>query len=327
MKAMILAAGLGTRMRPLTHLLAKPVLPVMNRPLLHWTLAHLRRAGVREVVINTHHLPKTVRDAVGNGGAFGLRVTYAHERVILGTGGGPKKVRDFFGDEPFVLVNGDMVFDFDLRRLVRRHRETGARATLALRRNPDPRRYGAVRTDGQGRVLSLAGLPRPTSGTPSLFTGIHVLDPALLDRLPRGVSDTVRDLYAPMIDAGERVMGVRMAGRWFDLGSPPLYLESHAALLRAGFGGARRGSLIHPRAKVHSRARVVRSAVGAGTVVEEGATVRDSVLWEGVRVGEGALVQGSVLATGTRAQKDEVVKGRVVVPKGRGGQASVEIPS
>ena len=137
---MVLAAGLGTRMRPLTLLRAKPALPVMNRPLLHWTLDLLARNGVTEVMINLHHLPFTVMEAVGDGRVFGLRVTYSREPRILGTGGGPRKVRSFFGDDPFILVNGDMVFDFDLRGLVRRHEKTGARATLALRPNPDPRR-------------------------------------------------------------------------------------------------------------------------------------------------------------------------------------------
>src|SRR5262245_1176985 len=178
---MILAAGLGLRARPLTLSRAKPVLPVLNRPLLHWTLDALASHGVREVVINVHHRPQTVVRAVGSGGAFGLRVTYSHERRLLGTGGGPRRVRRFFGAEPFLLVNGDVVFDLDLDRLVERHRASGARATLALKPNPDPRRYARVVTGPGGRLLSLAGLPRPARGRSSLFTGVHVLDPALLE--------------------------------------------------------------------------------------------------------------------------------------------------
>ncbi|HEX9710648.1 MAG TPA: nucleotidyltransferase family protein, partial [Candidatus Thermoplasmatota archaeon] len=172
---MVLAAGLGTRMRPLTRLRAKPALPVMNRPLLHWTLGLLARNGVTEVMINLHHLPWTVMEAVGDGSVFGLRVSYSREPRILGTGGGPRKVRSFFGDAPFILVNGDILFDFDLRGLLRRHEKARARATLALRPNPDPRRYSSIRTAKDGRVLSLAGLPRRRRGTPSLFTGVHVL--------------------------------------------------------------------------------------------------------------------------------------------------------
>jgi NDP-sugar pyrophosphorylase family protein len=322
---MILAAGLGTRMRPLTLLKAKPALPVMNRPLLHWTLELLKRSGVTEVMVNTHYLPATVKEAVGDGRKFGLRATYSHEPKILGTGGGPKKVRSFFGDEPFILVNGDMVFDFDLRDLVRRHQKARARATLALRPNPDPSRYSAVRTRKDGHVTSLAGLPRPTRGMASLFTGIHVLDPALLDRLPRGESDTVRDLYAQLVDEGETVLGVRVRGKWFDIGSPSLYLASQRALLAGGFGGAKGGVLIHRDARVHRTAKVARSVVGAGCVVGDGARVTGSILWDGVTVEPGARVADSILATGTTAGEGEKMTGMVVTMGNRGRQDAVKV--
>lgn len=313
---MVLAAGLGTRMRPLTLRRAKPALPVLNRPLLHWTLDLVRRHGVHEVVINLHHRPETVRAAVGDGRAFGLKVRYSYERTILGTAGGPRKVRDFFGDEPFLLLNGDVVFDLDLSLLVRRHRAAGVKATLALLPNPDPKRYGAVITDARGRVRSLAGLPRPARGTASLFAGIHVVDPALLDRLPRGVSDSVRHLYAPMVAEGDPPLGVRLKGPWYDLGSPSSYLASHHALLATRFRGLRRGSLVDPAARVEPGARVVRSVVGPGSVVTAGALVRDSVLWDRVRIGEGASVEASILATGVRVQPGEAVD-QALVMKGQ----------
>ena len=143
---MILAAGLGTRMRPLTLDRAKPVLPVLDRPLLHWTLEMLAGHGVKDVMINLHYLPRTVRAAVGDGRAFGLRVSYSFEREILGTGGGPRKVRRWIGDETLLILNGDVVFDFDLTARRRRHERAGAPATLALIPNPDPRHYSAVRS-------------------------------------------------------------------------------------------------------------------------------------------------------------------------------------
>src|SRR5262249_21701685 len=215
-KAMILAAGLGTRMRPLTFARAKPVLPVLNRPLLHWTLELLAAYGVREVMINLHHLPRTVKAAVGDGRAFGMKVAYSSERGILGTGGGPRKVRRWLGGAPFLLVNGDVVFDFDLSRVMRAYARGGAPATLALIPNPDPRRYSGVVTAPDGRVRSIAGLPRPARGEVSMFPGVHVLAPALLERLPPGPSDTVRDLYAPLIAEGRPPLGVRVKGPWYD---------------------------------------------------------------------------------------------------------------
>jgi len=210
-----------------------------------------------------------------------------------------------------------MVFDFDLRGLVRRHEQAGARATLALRPNPDPRRYPPIRTARNGRVTSMPGVKRARPGTPSLFTGIHMVDPALLDRLPRGESDTVRDLYAKLVDEGEIVLGVRMRGPWLDIGSPALYLSAQRALLARGFGGADGGVLIDPTADVHPGARVSRSVIGPGAVLEDGARVSGSVLWDGVRVGAGARVTGSILASGTRVREGEKMTGMVVTMAGK----------
>lgn len=311
MKAMVLAAGYGLRMRPLTRLRAKPVLPVLNRPLLHWTLERLARHGVSDVVINLHHLPRTIVAAVGNGSRFGLRVRYSREPRILGRGGGPRKVRRFFGDEPFLLVNGDVVFDFDLAGLVARHRASGAQATLALKPNPDPRTYGAVVTGPTGRIRSIAGRPRPARGTVSLFTGVQVLEPALLDRLPPGPSDTVRHLYPPLLAEGSKVLGVRVRGAWYDLGSPSTYLAAQLRLL-----GPRR-SLVDGGARV--RGRLSSAIVGTGSCVEEGASVVRSVLWDGVRVGRGAIVRDSILASGVRIAPGARVEARIVV-RGRQGR-------
>jgi NDP-sugar pyrophosphorylase family protein len=313
MKAMILAAGLGTRMRPLTLKRSKPVLPVLNRPLLHWTLEMLASHGVTEVMINLHYLPRTVRAAVGDGSRFGVKVSYSVEPEILGTGGGPRKVRRWIGDEPVLLLNGDVVFDFDLTRLRRQHDRSGAPATLALIPNPDPRRYSPVVTGPDGRIRSLAGLPRPARGTVSMFTGVHILDPSLLDRLAPGPSDTVRDLYSPLIAEGRPPLGVRLKGPWYDLGSPSLYLASHQSLLASRFRGLRRGSLIHPEARVHPRARVIRSVVGKGAVIAEGAILRGSVLWDRVKVGRDAVVEESVLATGVRVEDGESLRASLLM--------------
>jgi NDP-sugar pyrophosphorylase family protein len=314
---MVLAAGLGLRMRPLTQLKAKPVLPVLNRPLIHWTLDLLAHHGVTEVVINLHHLSRTVVEAVGDGRAFGLRVAWSREARILGTGGGPRRVRDFFGDGPFFLVNGDVLFDFDLTDLMARHRAAGARATLALVANPDPRRYSAVVTGVGGWVRSLARLPRPARGHAALFTGVHVLEASLLERLPDAASDIVRDLYAPLLDQGDDILGVRVRGAWYDFGGPSLYLRSQLSMLASGFRGLAKGPLVHPTARVHPRARLTRSVVGPKAVVGEGAEVAGSVLWDRVQVGAGARVRGSILATGSRVEPRGQVEGQVMVPATR----------
>jgi mannose-1-phosphate guanylyltransferase len=313
MKAMVLAAGLGLRMRPLSILRAKPALPVLNRPLLVWTLERLARHGFRDVIVNTHHLPASVRDSVAAGRGLGLRVTVRHERQILGTGGGPRQARRLLGSGPVLLVNSDIFFDFDLGALVRRHRALGPAATLALKPNPDPSIYGAVVTASDGRVRSLAGRPRPARGQVSLFTGVHVLEAPLLERLPAGFSDSVGDLYVPMLAAGERLLGVRVRGAWYDLGTPALYLDAQMKLL------ARHGrGLIHETARVQAGARVTRSVIGPGCVISPGARITESVLWDGVTAGPDAEVRRSIVASGLRVRGSRRVVERVGVPTPRG---------
>jgi NDP-sugar pyrophosphorylase family protein len=312
MKAMVLAAGLGRRIRPLSLVRAKPVLPVLNRPLMHWTLELLARHGVRDVVVNLHHLPHTITETLGDGAGLGLRVRYSNEEKILGTAGGPRAVRDVFGDEPFLLVNGDMLFDFDVGRLVDRHRASGARATLALLPNPNPRVYGPIVTDRRGLVLSLAGRPRRARGTVSLFSGVHVLDPALLDLLPEGPADTVLDLYVPLVAEGVRVDGVRVRGAWYDLGCPRPYRDTQLRLLP---GRGRSRVLLHPQAQVSPTARLRRSVVGAGARVDADARVTRSVLWDGAVVEAGGQVEDSIIVSGGRVGPDEHAKAVVVLPR------------
>jgi NDP-sugar pyrophosphorylase family protein len=314
---MVLAAGLGTRMRPLTLLRAKPALPVMNRPLIHWTLERLARHGVREVVVNLHHLPGSVVHAVGDGSAFGLKVTYVRERRILGTGGGLRNARALLGQGPVLVVNGDVLFDFDLGALMRQHRRRRAAATLALRPNPDVRRYSAVVMKRDGRIASLAGRPRPARGRPWLFTGVHVVQAELLDRLPRGPSDSVRDLYAPLIAEGARVEGFRARGSWYDFGAPPLYLAAQLEMRASVLGRKRTVPRVHASARVAPGARVGGSIVGAGCRIEEDATVADSVLWDGVVLEPGAVVRGCIVADRTRVPEGQRIEDAIVVPSGR----------
>jgi NDP-sugar pyrophosphorylase family protein len=311
LRAMVLAAGFGLRMWPLTLLRAKPVLPVLNRPLLHWTLERLARHGVGEVVVNLHHLPESVTSALGDGRAFGLRIRYSREREILGTAGGPRAVRELFGDEPFLLVNGDMLFDFDLRALVARHHASGARATLALRPNPDPRAYGAVITDRRGRIRAIKGRPRRTRGTISLFAGVHVLDPTLLDLLPPGRSDSVHDLYVPLLGEGAFLQGVRVRGAWYDLGRPRLYRDTQLRLMP---GRGRDRCLVDPGAGLGPGARVRRSVIGRGARVAAAARVERSVVWEDARVERDARLEGALVVTGAVVREGEHAQDVVVLP-------------
>jgi mannose-1-phosphate guanylyltransferase len=301
MKAVILAAGLGTRMRPLTDKTAKPALPVLNEPLIVRTLRELKRAGVTEVMINLHHRPDTIRAAIPEGD-LGLKIRYSRETSILGTGGALRKVRSWVGREPFFVVNGDVIFDFDLKGMVACHHRSNALATLALKPNSDTKKYKPVISDRNGRIMSIRGLPKSQRGAVSLFASVHIIEPVLLGRLPPGPSDTVGDLYIPLLREGAHLQGVRQVGVWHDLGSPSGYLKAQGRLLADR--GQKRSVAIDPSVRIGKGARISRSVIGAGGVIEPLARIEGSVLWDGALVQTGASLKNCIVMSGT------------VVPKG-----------
>jgi NDP-sugar pyrophosphorylase family protein len=225
---MILAAGLGTRLRPLTDKTPKPLLPVAGLPLIAWNLLLLRQHGITEVIVNLHHLGEMIERDLGDGSRFGVRLTYQREPVIMGTGGGIKQVEPFFGGEPFLVLNGDTLLELDLTFLVRFHREEDALATMVLREDPDADRWGVVEMDGRRRVLSIAGRGRTADG-PTLrrmFAGVHVMHPRLLRDVPLGRASSIIDAYVAAIERGEAILGYDMQGYWSDVGTPERYAQA-----------------------------------------------------------------------------------------------------
>lgn len=238
MRAMVLCAGLGTRLRPVTSRWPKPAVPLLGAPLLRYAFATLARAGVREVGINTHHLPEVMEATAGvEARRLGLGLTVSREAgVLLGTGGGIRGLRRFLGGGDFVVVNGDVLFPLALEPVLAAHRASGAAATMVLLPMPEGERYNAVEVDPSGEVRRIAGLGPGGAGlAPWHFTGVHVMSPAVFDFMAaEGPEDINRDVYVRMLAAGLRVHGhaLREPGLfWSDLGSPARYAEAHRRLL------------------------------------------------------------------------------------------------
>ncbi len=224
MRAMILAAGLGTRLRPLTDDLPKPLLPLAGQPLLVWNLLLLRLYGVREVIINLHYLGDLIQAAIGDGARFGVRVSYSHEPALLGTGGGIKQVEPFFEGAPFLVLNGDTVVDVDLGALMEFHRNRNGLVTMVLRADPDAERWGPVALGPRQQVLRINGNGRagPAEAI-RMFAGVHVVHPRALRTLPSGKPSSIIEGYVAEILAGEAVYGYEMTGYWSDVGTPERY--------------------------------------------------------------------------------------------------------
>jgi NDP-sugar pyrophosphorylase family protein len=237
---MVLAAGRGTRLAPITDTTPKPLVPVAGRPFLDHILAFLRTGGITDVVINLHHLGERIAAHVGDGAAHGLRVRYSWEAPILDTGGGIKRAEALLGGEPFVVLNGDSLLDVRLVDVIAYHQSRGGIATMALRANPDAARYGVVEIDAAARVRRILGEPPGVTEPlrPFMFPGLHVFEPTVFGWMDPGVAFSVtRVTYPRLLAAGLPVHGWVTDARWVNIDTPEALAAADAELARAPFGG------------------------------------------------------------------------------------------
>ncbi len=294
--AMLLCAGYGTRMRPLSDELPKPLVPVANHPLCEFSLRLFSRHGIRRAVVNLHHLGHLIPPALGDGARYGLSIEYSEEEVILGTGGGLVRARRLLGDGDFLVANADVLCAPDVSALLSYHRERRAAATMVVRPMPTGAEYTPVWLDPDGFIARIGG-DAPRAGLrPVMFEGVHVLSQAIFDFLPAaGFSCVVDQGYRALLDAGLRVAGFVDTGPWLDLGTPALYLDANLSLLSGRLRlpqldplaeAARPGGvLIAPGTTVASSARLgPEVTVGEGAVIGEGARLSQTVIWPGSRV-------------------------------------------
>ena len=314
MKAIIMAGGEGSRLRPLTCDCPKPMMRLLDRPVMEYALKLLKKHGVREAAVTLGYLPDAIVDFFGDGGDWGLSLRYYTERTPLGTAGGVRQAADFL-DETFCVLSGDGVTDLDLSAALAFHREHGALATMVLTRVPDPMEYGLVIPAADGRVRAFVEKPGPGEAiSDTVNTGIYILEPEIFAHIPEGEPcDFGGELFPRLVREGRGVYGCVLEGYWCDIGDVGAYLRAHAELLEGKLkldapAGVQKGALVDGDARVEqpcyigAGARVERGAVvgkyaviGAGAVVEARASVKRSVLWPGARVGREAQARGCVL--------------------------------
>jgi NDP-sugar pyrophosphorylase family protein len=284
-----MAAGLGTRLAPLTDHLPKPLAPVANRPVLEHLLRGLARAGIREVAINVHHHAEAIQAVFGDGSGVGLDIHWSVEPELVGTAGGTRRCAAFLaeGGEPFVVTSGDGLHDVDYQALVARHRAARALATITVAQVPDPSRYGVCVLDDAGMVIGFQEKPPADEGRSDLAScGVYAFDPAIFDRVPPDTFvDWARDVLPPALDEGDRLAAYRHDGYWNDVGT--------VGELLAGNLDAVTGRLaldLGPR--VAATASVAPDVeVGEAVLIGEGAQVAGGVqLVEPVVIGPGAVV-------------------------------------
>jgi mannose-1-phosphate guanylyltransferase len=317
-KAVVLVGGEGTRLRPLTETIPKPLLPLVDRPILDHVLDHLVAHGVGEVLMSSPYLERTFDGFLAARGSS-PEIRWVTEEEPLGTGGAIVGVLDRLGSDPFVALNGDILTDLDLTAMIGQHRDRGADATIALHHVEDARAFGLVATDRDGRVTEFREKPStPVRG--DINAGTYVLEPAALRRWDAGRPASIeRDVFPALIAEDAKVEGFASEAYWLDLGTPEQYLRAHADLLAGRVGGHAYGDpWLGPGARIDAAARIGRSvAVGEGAVVGANAELREAVLLPGAEVrsdarvrdsivgpralvGQGATVERSVLGEGAR---------------------------
>ena len=295
MRAIVLSAGYGTRLWPLTEDRTKPAIPILGKPLVGYVAEYLARYGIDEIVVNLHHRPESVRRALGDGSRFGVKLHYVEEPVILGTSGAIDNTREFFERETFVAVNGKIITDIDLSAALQTHRDRKAIATLVLLPNTLRERFTVVETE-DGLIKRFGGMPTADEhgSTPLMFTGIQILEPRIFEYIPRGVfSHTTTDVYPQAMARGEVVAAHVASGRWRELSTLRRYLDISVELLQE---------------------KEMRYVAGANTAISETAAVSDSILWDRVEVGTGAKVNRAILADNVKIPSGETVESAVVVP-------------
>jgi NDP-sugar pyrophosphorylase family protein len=317
MKAMILTAGLGTRLRPLTLERAKPSIPLMGKPLVIRLLEKLSIQGITEFRLNLHHLPASIEALFHTEPESRLPVSFSYEPRILGTAGGLKASESFFQDGTFLMVNGDIVMEFPLEKALAFHRERNALATLLLHRQPEPPRYFPIRIDHDGRFLNFKGISEEGVARPEtyVFTGVHILEPDVFRFIPKAGFYEINDqVYPQAIRQGEGVFGFPVEGYWNDVGDPCRYLEAQKDLLlldtperfrEAQSNSQEKRSYVASTAKIGESVRFGPFAsAGPGCVIEAGSIVENSILWENVRVKSGASIVNCIAGSGVTLQGD-----------------------
>lgn len=296
MKAMILAAGFGTRLFPLTIDRTKPAIPFLGKPLVGYVAEYVARFGFKEVVVNLHHQPDSVVKALGDGSDFGVKIHYTLEQPeILGTGGGLENARRFLEDEAFLIVNGKIITDIDISEAVRTHKERGALATMVLKENPRHERFTVVDTS-DGLVTGFGGFPSQAENNgsgpaPLMFTGIHIVEPVVFEYIQPGVySDIVQVFYRKAIAEGKPIAAHVATGTWYELSTIPRYLDISLAMMD--------GCSVFK---------------GANCDISAGASVRNSIIWDNVVVSDDVRLDRTIIADGVRIEPGSVFENAAIV--------------
>lgn len=339
MKAILLAGGKGTRLRPLTLHTPKPIVPILERPFLHYQLDLLKHVPeIDEVILSLNYQPRRIEEIFGDGSEAGMRIRYVVEPAPLGTAGAVRYAGESLHDS-VVVFNGDVLTNIDLAAVIARHRERKAKATIVLTPVENPSAYGLVETDSDGNIQRFLEKPKPEEiSCDTINAGIYVLEPDTFDRIPKDTPWSIeRSFFPSLIERRETFIAVIHRGYWIDIGTPEKYLQVHRDIMEqryrtAPFDGEVNRPYVSRKAKVDegvilegpcfiddgavvkAGARIGRySVIGRQCHVEEHAVIDQAVVWSGTRIGAEAEVRRSVLGRQCHVGRNAFVGAGVIL--------------
>ncbi len=340
MKAILLAGGKGTRLRPLTLHTPKPVVPIFDRAFLHYQIDLLRQIPeIDEVILSLNYQPRRIEEVFGDGTGTGVRIRYVVEPSPLGTGGAIRYAAQGI-TETLVVFNGDVMTSVDVKAVVQMHRERKARATIVLTPVDNPTAYGLVETETDGRVRRFLEKPNADEITcDTINAGIYVLEPETFDRIPKDVSYSIERAYFPsLIERGETFLAYVDRGYWIDIGTPEKYVQVHHDMFDGKFTGGVFAGADRGQPMVSAEARIEDGAIiegpcfidagahvkpgarigpytvlGRGVIVEETADLQDTIVWPNTRIGQSAVVHGPIIGRNCHIGRNAVVKSRALL--------------
>jgi mannose-1-phosphate guanylyltransferase len=325
MRAMLLGAGLGTRLRPITYEMPKPLVPILGQPVMAHILRLLAGHGFRDVISNVHYFPDMIRDRFGDGSEYGIRLSYSFEEKLLGTAGGVRNVREFLGDETFLIISGDALTDIDLGAVVARHRKAGGIGTLALKPVDDPSQLGVVILNEDGRIQGFQEKPDPAEALSDLGScGIYVFEPEIFDYFPdKEFVDWARDVFPTLLERDIPLYGHEIADYWNDVGSLRELRQGNfdalTGVVRVEIAGSEISSgiwagdcstlegqvLMEPPIYIGQGCTLGPDArltgpvvIGEGSTIGEGAGLSNVLVWAGTDVPAGTELVGGMAGIG-----------------------------
>ena len=322
MKAMLLAAGLGTRLRPLTYELPKPMVPILGRPVMEHILRLLALHGFNDVIANLHYFPDLIRSRFGDGSDYGLRLAYSFEPELMGTAGGVRNAREHFGDETFLVISGDALTDIDLTALMKTHEEKSGIATLALKRVDDPREFGVVIVAEDGRIQGFQEKPDPAEALSNLGNcGIYVFEPEIFDYFPEpDFVDWAMDVYPKLLEQDVSFYGHEFPQYWNDVGSLEEYRQGNfdalTGAVQTHMPADANGAIVPDTAEVEGPVFIGEGCeiaagvrltgpvvIGEGARIGENSALRDTIVWPRTEVDPGTVLIGAIAGERPLAEK------------------------